>query len=766
MAMDSRKDRRRTFLICLGLALGTAAVLGQVISHDFVSYDDWMYVVDNPQVQRGFNAQSLAWAFSSGYASNWHPLTWLSHVLDVQLYGLHPAGHHLTSLIFHLANSLLLFGCLRRMTAATWRSALVAALFAWHPLHVESVAWVAERKDVLSGFFWLLTLWAWGNYAEKPGWHRYLPPLFLFWLGLLSKPMVVTLPCVLLLLDYWPLGRSRGGPPRVADSADAAAQANPWSWPRLLIEKVPFFLSSVTASFITFVVQSRGGAMSSQAGFPLSARIANAVVAYVRYLGKLVWPRGLMIFYPHPPAWPVWQVVGAALVLAAITAAVIGRHRRQPYLVVGWLWFLGTLVPVIGLVQVGLQSMADRYTYLPSIGIFIMVAWGGADVARRWPRSRPALAAAAVAALAACLGLTWSQAQTWRDSLSVSRHAIAVMPANFVAHDNLGITLERLGRNDEAIAEFNIGRELQPRAPLPLHALGQIAARRGDFTAATSYYLAALRNQPDYGPAINDLARLLISQGKLDEATGLYEECLRLHPDWADVHYNLANLLATQGRLPEAVKHYQASLRAEPDAADAHNNLGAVLAQLGQLPEATTQFQLALQLRPDFPEAHDQLGGVLQRLGRLDAARDHYAEAVRLKPDFTHARLRLGLLLAQQGEFEAAGAAFRETLRRQPDSVDALWSLTWVEATSRRPELRNGPEAVKLAERACELTRRQDLRCLAALDVAYAEAGRFADAISTAREVQELAVAGNQPVVAEQAAARLALYAAGKPFHE
>ncbi len=764
--MNSNESRRRTLLICLGLALGTAAALGEVVGFDFTSFDDWLYVTENPHLRGGLSARLAAWAFASRYAANWHPLTWFSHALDVQLYGLKPAGHHLTNLLLHLANTLLLFGWLRRITASTWRSAFVAALFAWHPLHVESVAWISERKDVLSAFFWLLTLWTYCDYSRKPGLRGYALCLFFFSLGLMSKPMVVTLPFVLLLLDYWPLGRIKGGPPGALDSPAADAPRNPVPWTRLVLEKTPFLLLAGLASVVTFLVQDKGGGVSTQAMIPLFSRWPNALIAYVRYLGKIFWPQGLNALYPLPPPWPAWQVAGAALVLLAITTFVITRRWRQPYLVVGWLWFLGTLVPVIGLVQVGLQSMADRYTYLPSIGIFVMVAWGGADLAARWPRSRPFALGTAALGLAVCITLTRFQAQSWRDGTSIWRRAIAVMPGNFVAHDYLGIELDRLGRTDEAVAEFNIGRELQPRAPLPLQMLGRIAARRGDTGQALDYYQRSLALKPDFGPAIIELAKLLLAQGKLDEADALYAGCLRLHPDWADGEYNFANLLAAQGKLSEAVGHYEASLRAEPDAADAHNNLGAVLAQLNRLPEAGAQFQLALQLRPDFPEAHDQMGGVLQRLGRLDAARDHYAEAVRLKPDFAHAHLKLGLLLAQRGEFEAASAQFRETLRLQPDTVDALRSLAWVLATSPRAELRNGPEAVKLAERACELTARRDIRCLAALDAAYAEAGRFADAISTVRQVQELAVGANQTVLAEQAAQRLALYNAGKPYHE
>ncbi|MDB6112614.1 MAG: Tetratricopeptide 2 repeat protein [Pedosphaera sp.] len=822
--MASSKNKRLLLLICLGLVLGTLLPYGQVLRHEFTNYDDPDYVVWNKQVQGGVTLRAVAWAFTTRYASNWHPLTWISHMVDCQLWGLRPGGHHLTNLLLHLANTLLLFAVLRRMTGATWRSALVAALFAWHPLHVESVAWVAERKDVLSACFWLLTILAYLRYVERPGPKRYLLTLLLFALGLLSKPMVVTLPCVLLLLDYWPLNRHGG----------TAVDKPPVPWHRLVWEKVPFFILAAVASTVTFRVQASGGSVASLAIWPPSVRIANASVSYLNYLRRMIWPGDLAVFYPMPDSWPAWQVIGAITGLIMITLMVWANRRSHPCLLFGWLWYLGTLVPVIGLVQVGIQSLADRYTYLPLIGIFIMLVWGVADLSQRWPGRRLVLGTGSAFILAGCLILTWFQVRVWRDGLTLFAHALAVTTDNAMAHDCRAAALNQLGRYEEALAEYKAALRVQPGEPVRFYNLGLILARQGKVRSAIEYYEATLRDLPDYNPAHYRLAQLLVAQGRLEEAARHYQEYLRTSPDPADVHYNLGNLRVSENRLPEAVNHYRESLRLAPDSADAHSNLGAVLVRLGNLGEAVDHFKAALRLKPNFPEAEDQLGGVLQKLGHLDGARLHYAEAVRLKPELTHARLKLGLLLAQQAQFEeakmhlnqvlqreptndvayynlagvlaaqgrweaaadaftqvvrlkpgdadaharlakvlvqggkaeAARSEYREALRLEPDWAEPLRGLAVILATHPRVELRDGAEAVRLAQRAVVLTQQHDPQMLSALDQAYAEAGRFEAAIQTAQQAQALALTLQQAAVAQQAEQRLTRYRAGKPWRE
>ena len=490
------KKRPAIFAVCSLLALVTLIAYWPVTAHKFVHLDDHQYLYENPHVTPGLTWSGVLWAFQSGYAGNWHPLTWISHMGDCQLYGLNPAGHHLTNLLFHLANTLLLFLLLQRMTGSLWTSAFVAAFFAWHPLHVESVAWASERKDVLSTFFFLLTLWAYVRYAElqrhvpasnntqhatrntppppRTTHHApryYLLSLFLFALGLMSKPMLVTLPFLLLLLDFWPLQRLRlpalqGSRSKVQGPAfDVPAPAlTPHSstlWP-LLREKLPFFALALAASVVTYLVQRTSGAVSSFESLPFQSRVANALVVYVRYLSQTLCPAHLAAIYPYSRHLPVGSIIAAAVLLTGLSAFFLLRANRHPFLIVGWLWWLGTLVPTIGLVQVGSQSMADRYMYIPAIGLFLLIAWGLSALFDPWPHKRKFLAAAGVLALAGCLACTRSQLKYWQDSDTLFRHAIAVTTDNYIAYDGLGSALDALGKPDEALACFSESVRLKP----------------------------------------------------------------------------------------------------------------------------------------------------------------------------------------------------------------------------------------------------------------------------------------------------------------
>jgi len=552
--MRSGSDRL-LLLSCLLLLAATFAVYAQVRHHEFIHLDDNQYVTDNPHVLAGLSPRGIAWAFTTNLSGSWIPLTWLSLVADTELHGPDAGGYHLTNLVLHLANTLLLFIAMRSLTGSPWRSLFVAALFALHPLHVESVAWVTERKDVLSAFFWFLGLWLYARYASGPSPARYAAVLLALVLGLMAKPMVVTLPFVLLLLDLWPLGRLavpaevRGNGRAGGRRKERAARIDTLRF-RVVVEKAPLVLVATALGLVTYLAQRGTGATVSLEALPLGARFANALVSYVSYLGKTFWPDDLAAFYPHPlNGIPAWQVLGAALFLGLVSAAAArpSVRRRRPYLLVGWLWYLGTLLPVIGLVQVGYQGMADRYTYLPLVGVFIMIAWGLPDLAGEGRMRRvlvPAAATVAVGALAVC---TWYQAALWRDSISLFEHALRVTRRNFVMHNQLGLALAERGRLPEAV----------------------------------SHYVQALRVHPRYAEAHTNLGVAFLEQGALPEAAACFGEALRLYPGFEEAHNNMGIALERMGRRDEAVRHYSEALRIRPDYPLARANLERALAQGG-----------------------------------------------------------------------------------------------------------------------------------------------------------------------------------------
>ena len=590
-------------LVYLVLIFVTLVVFHQLPSHDFINLDDDILVYENPHVHGGLNKEGIAWAFTTFEAYNYHPLTWLSHMLDCQLFGLRPGMHHLTNLLFHLMNTALLFLVLRRMTGTLWRSGCVAALFALHRLHVESVAWIAERKDLLSAFFWLLTMWAYARYAERPGLNRYLPVLLFFSLGLLSKPMVVTLPFVLLLLDFWPLGRMQfhqaGTDSRPLDSKVSVF--------RLFWEKIPLFALAAISIVVTFAAQQQGGALKSLESFPLTTRIANALIAYVSYIGKMIWPHNLAVYYPYSESVPMWQAAGAALTLICLTVLLLWTARRRPYLAVGWLWYLGTLVPVIGLVQVGSQAMADRYTYLPLVGLFIALAWGVPSLFAGWQHRQSILATLATILLVSFTVCTWLQLRHWQNSITLFQHTLQVTTNNHFAHNNLGVALAHNGRLNEAISHYSEALRLKPEAFEVHNNLANALAAQGSMDEAIQHYLESLRLEPDYDKAHNNLGNVLAGTGKGEEAINHYSEAIRINPDYAGAHYNLANVLAAQGSVDEAIQHYLEALRILPDWAGAHNNLGVSLEKSGKLKEAIDHYHEALRIRPDYAKARNNL---------------------------------------------------------------------------------------------------------------------------------------------------------------
>lgn len=568
-----QKESPRSFphprlLLCLALVSITFLVYWPVTQYPFVNYDDDVYITSNPLVQEGLTLEGLVRAFTSP-SFLWHPLTILSHMLACQFFGLDAGWHHLVNVLLHLASTVLLFLVLNRMTGAPGLSWFVAALFALHPLHVESVAWVTERKDVLSAFFWMLALWGYLGYVAKPGWPRYLLVLLFFALGLLAKPMLVTLPLVLLLLDYWPLGRF----PWQGLKREHGAAPSPAGIVRLVGEKIPFLVLSIAASVVTSVATQRIGTMSTLDAHPLDLRIANALVSYVAYLGKMIWPQHLAVFYPFPLNFPLWQTMGSALVIMGISGACLWAARKHPYFFVGWFWYLGTLVPVIGLVQVGLQGMADRYTYIPSIGLFLAIAWGMPAVLPRWRYQKLILSLTAAVVLIAFTVCTWFQIQHWRNSVTLFQHAVAVTSDNYVAHYNLGTALEQEGKTDEAISHYGEALKIGRDVIKPHYNLGTILSRQGRLDEAAAHFMEVLKAKPDYPEAHLNLGITLARQGKLEEAATHFSEALKLRPGYAKAYFNFGLILEQQGRLDEARNHFTEALRLEPSYQNARHAL-------------------------------------------------------------------------------------------------------------------------------------------------------------------------------------------------
>lgn len=593
---------------------------------DLVAYDDFDYVTTNRYVESGLTWDGVVWAFRTLHGSNWHPLTWLSLMLDAQLFHRSPGGFHLTNLWLHVVNTVLVFALFRRMTGAHWRSGMVAGLFALHPLHVESVAWVTERKDVLSTFFGLLALMGYVQFVnaskrqspKSKVWYAAALTMFVF--GLMSKPMLVTLPFLLLLLDYWPLNRF----------PVHAFRFTIW---KLIREKIPFLILSLASGVLTFTAQKQGGAVQSSESFSLTARMANVPVAYARYLDKTVWPTKLAFFYPHPGHWPAVWIGLAAFFLIGLTVAAVRMSRPRPWLFLGWFWFLGTLLPVIGLVQVGQQSMADRYTYIPLIGIFIIIAWGLAGLVARWGWGTWAGKVAGAILLWACAVRTADQLQHWRNSETLFRHALAVTDRNFIAHNNLGYYLFNHGQTAEAEKQYRVALNIRPNYADALNNLGHALAQANRFEEAMGCYEAALRADPAHAEARNNLGLALDAAGKPAEAMEQYREVLKRDPENADAHSNLGIALAREGRSDEAIVHLRAAVRSKPRDAIAHNNLGGALMLQKKFGEAAEEYLSALKIAPGYVDAHKNLGFALTALGRRDEAIQQFKAALHVKPD-------------------------------------------------------------------------------------------------------------------------------------
>jgi len=703
--------RRQVLGVCFFLVVITWLVFGQTIRYDFVNYDDNEYVYANQAITSGLTLHGITHAFGGRHARNWHPLTTLSHMLDCQLWGVRAGGHHFTNIVLHTIAVVLLFLVLKQMTGAIWQSAFVAALFAIHPLHVESVAWISERKDVLSAVFFMLTLGAYVRYVRSPSIGRYLTMSILFALGLMSKPMLVTVPLILLLLDYWPLQRFGGRS----------------SIKRLILEKIPLLVLSAAGGFVTLWVQQSSVALTEE--LPLIWRVANGLVTYAIYLRQMIWPVGLAVFYPHPgDQLPVWEIGAAVVLLALVSAGAIALRHKRPYLLTGWFWYLVMLLPVIGLIQVGSQAHADRYTYLPQIGLYLLLAWAITDAlaSRLQRRILAVTASVAVIALAWCAHV---QASHWRNGESLWGHALAVTSGNFMAHDGLGECLANRGRLDEAIDQFQ----------------------------------KALNIAPGYPEIKTNLILALTKKGRTDEAIPYLEALLKQDPNDAQAHYNLGNALRKKGDSQGAIAAYEKALSIQPRYPAAHYNLGIALDQNGQMDEAIAHYQEAVKEQPNSPGAYYLLGNDLLQKARVDDAIAAYEQALKSRPTYPEVENNIGLALLQKGRPSEAIAHWQNALAGQSDSVDSLNNLAWILATFPDSWIRNRKQALALAERANQLSGDNNPAVLRTLAAAYAENGRFTEARVTAERGLQLANAQENPALANILEGDLARYRANAP---
>ena len=710
----------RTLAICGCLVLMTVVAYWQVGQLDFVTYDDPDYASKNFHVEQGLKWDSVCWAWTTGETGNWHPLTWLSLMLDSTVVGNKniAACHHGVNLAFHVVNVLLLFLVLQWMTGAAWRSAFVAALFAVHPLHVESVAWISERKDVLSTFFGLLALGAYVWFSRRPNIWRYALVFVALALGLMAKPMLVTWPLLLLVLDYWPLER--------LDRSN---------WLLRLVEKLPLLALSIASSVVTFHMQHQSGAVSTLDAIPFDARIGNAMVAYVSYIGKMFWPLDLAPIYPLTGMPSPSSIALAASLLLAISGLVAwGTLRGRRYLAVGWLWYLGTLVPVIGLVQVGKQSMADRYTYIPLIGLFLAIAWGVADLTSSWRRQRVILAITATAVLGLCIGLTVRQVSFWGNTETLFKHTREVIGPHPVICDNLAVFYSNKGDLQEAMAQWKEAYRIDPADEDALNGIAVLLIREKRFDDADKHLEAAIRRyQPKRADAYNTLAGIRLTQGRVDEAVQLCEESLRRNPNDPTNQKNLAKAYLLQGKVDLETQHWREAVRLAPNDIAALDGLGTVLLQQGQFEEAATMLQRSLEVYPDDPvPAHNKLGAAL----------------------------------AGQGKWPEAMEQWNTALRLAPKDARTINSLAWALSTCPISSLRDGRRAVSLAQQATKLFGENEPTALDTLAAAYAEAGQFPEAVKAAERAVNLASAQNQKALADRLRTRLELYRKGTPYRE
>jgi tetratricopeptide (TPR) repeat protein len=645
---------RRDWLIAAALAATTAIAFAPALRCGFVNFDDPYYVTGNTNVMRGPGWAATVWAFTTFEQANWHPLTWLSLQLDARLWGDTALGYHLTNVLLHAASAGLLFLALRALTGAAGRSLAVALLFAVHPLRAESVAWVAERKDVLSIFFGILALWGYAWYASVPSARRYLAVAVPFTLSLLCKPTLVTLPALLLVLDWWPLGRWR---PKGAFT--------------LVREKLPLFALTAASCVMSVLSQASRGAVLDQEMIPLSVRLGNAALAYVAYLAKTAWPLHLAPLYPHPALVPPGvsfpEVLAATVVLVAITVAAWALRRKAPYLLAGWLWYVGTLVPMLGLVQVGGQSYADRYTYFPQIGVLVAICWGAADLLLRRPRLAVAVTAVTAALLA---GLNWQQVAIWHDSVTLWEHDLNATGPNHIALFNCGEGYEKQGRLQDAATRFRESLVYNPTAAKAYFELGVVLQKLGRPDEAVQQFQEVCHLDAKRADAHNRLGDLLFRQHKPDEAISHYESSLKIDPNDGRTLCNLAMVELATNHFDRAEVHYRQALQELPDSPEAHNGLGLILLKQGKSDEGIRELQRVIEVGTHPGHAHNNLGKAFEDLGKFDPAIEHYEQATRLSPELGIGWHNLGRMRLRQGRVPDAIACFEKAIELEPRSVE------------------------------------------------------------------------------------------------
>jgi len=659
---------RLNIIICVFLVVVSLAVFWQVGNHDFVNYDDDVYLTQNPYVRNGWAVDGIQWAFTSRLHGHWHPVTWLSHMTDCQLFGLRPGWHHRVNLLFHLFNALLLFMILRLMTGAVYRSAFVAALFALHPLHVESVAWVSSRKDILSAFFMFLAMLTYNRYAKNKNISPYILTALLYILGLMSKSMIITLPGILLLMDVWPLQRIH------MDNSRPVKDKIKESLP-LIYEKIPLFILAGIFVILTISVL-RSVEFTHR---PISKYWAiDFPVYYVTYIWKMIWPVHLSVLYPYSPELPIWKHIVSGIFLIAVTGICLKWARTKPYLVVGWMWFLITLLPVIGLLKTGPHGISDRYTYIPLIGIFIMVSWGIPDLLAKWRYRNVVLSAAGAVMIVTMMTVSAMQVRYWKNSLTLFEHAVKTSPDSYEAYYNLGTTFLGQGEIDKAIAHFNETLKIVPDYTDAYNNMGNAFMKRGDFKMALKNYNEAIRIEPDNPEFHNNAGVALEMSGDIPGAIRHYQEALRIAPGLGKAYNNMGNALKLQGELDTSEQYFKEAIEKEPWNARFHNDLGVVLDSRGKLDEAIGQYKEALRLAPDYAKAHYNLGNVYRRQRRLDQAIHHLSEAVRIEPKNAEYHNNLGVAVAQTGHLTKAFGHFSDALKIKPDYTKARQNLELV----------------------------------------------------------------------------------------
>jgi tetratricopeptide (TPR) repeat protein len=712
---------KQLIISCL-LAVVTFIAFYQITQSEFINYDDGEYVTENKHIRGGLTVEGMVWAFTAGHSGNWHPLTWISHMVDVQIFGLHPGWHHLINLLFHLANTLLLFFILCRMTRALWQSAFVAALFALHPLHVESVAWVAERKDVLSTFFWMLTMGTYVFYVARPGLIRYLVVILFFTLGLMAKPMLVTLPFILLLLDYWPLQRplqkepsrkvlplpkkekSKGVPTALGGPVQPAGSQWSLVYP-LLVEKIPFFILAIFSSIITYLVQSQGGAVSSLQTLPLGARIANAFIAYIAYIAKMIWPMNLAVLYPHPGSRPFWQVLGAAIALILLTVLVFRRAKKHPFGVVGWLWYLISLVPVIGIIQVGSHSMADRYTYVPLIGLFVIVAWGITELTRSWPYRTQTLITLSVLSLFCLTFLTWRQVGYWRNNITLYDHTLEVTDRNSIIYSNRGLAYSNsLGRNAEAIIDFNKAIEISPSLTKTYNNRGLSYDHLGNFQQAMRDFDKAIELDPGFAAVYNNRGITYRHLSNFQQAIGDFDKAIELDPGYAAAYNNRGIAYGNLGNPQQAMRDFDKAVELDPRYAAAYNNRGIAYGNIGNFQQAMRDFDKAIELDPGYAAAYNERGLANGKTGNNQQAMRDFDRAIALNPGYAAAYNNRGLASASLGNFQEAIKDFDKAIKLEPKASKIYMArgLVYTKLKENEQAIRDFRVAAQMGERVAQ----------------------------------------------------------------